>query len=115
MLGSGLGDNQKEPDLNSGLEPSGGKIWGMKRRTFVIVLGIFIIFIVALAAGVGGGVGAAAKSSTHIGALESTKSNPQGSSTPISSSYAPQNCETCSPLVKGANTEIKQPIANIQR
>jgi len=67
MLGSGLGDNQKEPDLNSGLEPSRGKIWGMKRRTFVIVLGIFIILIVALAAGVGGGVGgAAAKSSTHI-------------------------------------------------
>jgi len=86
----------------------------------MIVLGIAILFIIAIAAGVGGGVaGTAAKSNAHNEALELTKSDPQDSSiltssTPTRSSYAPQNYETCRSLVKGANMGIKQPITNIQ-
>ena len=54
-----LEDNQEGTDLNIGLEPPKGKIWGMKRKTFMIVLGILILLITA---GVGGGVaGSAAK------------------------------------------------------
>ena len=98
----------------------------MKRKTFMIVLGIAILLIIAIAAGVGGGVaGTAAKSNTHNEALELTKSDPQDSSiltsstptlsTPTRSSYAPQNYETYSSLVKCANMEIKQPITNIQQ
>ncbi|PUU72711.1 hypothetical protein B9Z19DRAFT_1136899 [Tuber borchii] len=49
MPGPGLGDNQKEPDLGSGIEPSERKIWGLKRKTFVIMLGIFILLIIAVA------------------------------------------------------------------
>ena len=56
MAKSGLGDNQKEPDVGSWLEPSKPKIWGMKRKTFMIMLGISILLIIAVTAGVGGGV-----------------------------------------------------------
>ena len=101
----------------------------------MIVLGIAILLIIAIAAGVGGGVaGTAAKSNAHNEALELTKSGPQDSSiltsstptlsisalsistlsTPTRSSYAPQNYETYSLLVKSANMEIKQPITNIR-
>ncbi|PUU73449.1 hypothetical protein B9Z19DRAFT_540201 [Tuber borchii] len=91
---SGVEYNQKEPGLNNGLEQSKGKIWGMKRKTFMIVLGIVILLIIAIAAGVGGGVGGtAAKSNAHNEALELTKSDPQDSSiltppTPTSSTPA---------------------------
>ena len=82
------GDIQKEPDLNIGHGQPKGRIWGMKRKTFMIVLGTLVLLIIAVAAGVGGGVGAtAAKSNNNSG---------QGSSTPIHSSYAPQNGKTCS-------------------
>ena len=96
----------------------------------MIVLGIAILLIIAIAAGVGGGVaGTAAKSNAHNEALELTKSDPQDPpiltsstptlsistlSTPTRSSYAPQNYETYSSLVKSANMEIKQPITNIR-
>ena len=54
-----LGEYQEGTDLNIGLEPPKGKIWGMKRKTFMVVLGIVILLITA---GVGGGVaGSAAK------------------------------------------------------
>jgi len=83
----GLGYNEKEPDPYIGHE---GKIWGMKRKAFMILLGTLILLIIAVAAGVGGGVArAAAKGNAHHGASESTKSNPQGLSTPNDSSYAP--------------------------
>jgi len=95
----GLRDNQQ--GLNIGSEQPKGKIWGMKRKSFMIALGVLIL-IIAVAAGVGGGVGGtSAKSNTHKGASESIRS------------YAPQNCKTSSWLVKGANMETKQPIANI--
>jgi len=69
---SGLSDNQKEPDLDIGLEQPKGKIWGMKRKTFMIVLGVLIFLIIAVAAGVGGGVGGtSAKSNAHKEASES--------------------------------------------
>ena len=45
----GSGDNEKEPILDSGLEPSKRKIWGMKKKTFMIMLGIFILLIIAVA------------------------------------------------------------------
>ena len=59
MARSGLGDNQKELDIGSGLEPSKPKIWGMKRKTFMIMLGIFILLIIAVAVGAGVGVAVA--------------------------------------------------------
>ncbi|PUU72712.1 hypothetical protein B9Z19DRAFT_1069560 [Tuber borchii] len=86
--GSGLRDNQKEPDLGSGLEPSKRKIWGMKRKTFVIMLGIFILLIIAVAAGVGVGVAVTKAKNNNI-VSESAKSEPQGSSTPTDSSTSP--------------------------
>lgn len=52
----GLRYNQNEPDLNTELEQPGEKIWGMERKTFMIVLGILILLIIAVTAGVGGGV-----------------------------------------------------------
>jgi len=104
---SGLSDNQKEPDLDIGPEQPKGKIWGMKRKTFMIVLGVLIFLIIAVAAGVGGGVGGtAAKSNAHKEASES-KTKWQDSPIPIDSSYAPQNCKIRSPLGRGANMERK--------
>jgi len=51
-----------------------------------------------------GGVAAAiAKSGSNNMVLESLA--------PIDSSYAPQNCKTCSSLMKGANVEVDRPIA----
>ena len=90
----GLGYNEKEPDPDIGHK---GKIWGMKRKTFMIVLGTLILLIIIVAAGVGGGVGGtAAKLNAHKGASESTKSNSQEPSTPNDSPYAPKNYKTCS-------------------
>ena len=100
-----LRDNQEEPDLNIGLEPLKGKVWGMKRKTFKIGLGTLILLIIAVAAGVGGGV---AKTTVQ-------NPNPPASSTSTDSSYASQNCKTYSSLVKGANIDIKQPATNIQQ
>jgi len=57
------GDNQKEPDRGGHLETSKGKIWGMNRRVFIIMLGIIAILIIAVAAGVGWGVGVTAAKS----------------------------------------------------
>jgi len=54
---------QKEPARDSGLEKSKGTIWGMKRKTFMIVIGIIAILIIAMAAGVGWGVGVTATKS----------------------------------------------------
>ena len=88
----------------------------MKRKTFMIVLGVLILFIIAVVVGVGGGVGVtAAKRNAHKGASESAKPNPRSSSAPTSSSYAPQNYKICSLLIKGANMETKQPIADFRR
>ncbi|PUU73451.1 hypothetical protein B9Z19DRAFT_1111206 [Tuber borchii] len=75
---SGQGDNQKQPDLGSGLGPSKRKIWGMKRKVFMIMLGIFILLIIAVAAGVGVGV-----------AVSKAKNNNKGLSTPTDSSPSP--------------------------
>jgi len=72
---SGQGDNQKEPDRNSNLETAKGGIWGMKRKVFMIVLGIIAILIIAVAAGVGWGV-----------AMTIAKSKRQNSPSPTSPS-----------------------------
>ncbi|PUU73453.1 hypothetical protein B9Z19DRAFT_1068978 [Tuber borchii] len=85
------GDIQKEPDLNIGHKQPKGKIWGMKRKTFMIVLGIVILLIIAVAAGVGGGVGATA--------AKSDNNNGQGSSTPIYSSRLPTPTSDHPPVV----------------
>jgi len=81
---SGPGDDQKEPDLGSGLEPSKRKIWGMKRKTFMIALGIIILLIIAVAVGAGAGAAVAGAKNKNI-VSESAQSGPQSSS-----SYAPQ-------------------------
>jgi len=88
-LGPGQGDNQKEPDGNNGLEASKGKIWGMKRKVFMIVLGIIAILIIAMAVGVGWGVGVTASKSrnNNNGASESTTSKPQDSPVAADTSY----------------------------
>ncbi|KAG0136469.1 hypothetical protein HOY82DRAFT_478913, partial [Tuber indicum] len=72
---SGPGYNQEESDQSVGLGASGGGIWGMKRKTFIVVLGIFIILIIALAAGVGGGVAATVAKNNDRGAPQSQKSS----------------------------------------
>jgi len=68
----------------------------------MIVLGTLILIIIAVAAGVGGGAArATAKKNAHKEASESKpKKKPQGSSTPTSSPYAPQNYKTCSSLIE---------------
>jgi len=73
---AGQGGFQKEPGLNSGLEGPGGGVWGMRKKTFMIVLGICIL-IVAVAAGVGCGVGVAVARSknSNNGRSESARQN----------------------------------------
>ena len=61
------GSNQEELGRNNDFETSKGKLWGMKRKTFMIVLGIIAILIIAVAAGVGWGVGVAAAKSKRQG------------------------------------------------
>jgi len=95
MPESRLGDNQKELDPNAGLEPSKGKIWGMERKTFVIVLVVFVILIIAVAAGVGWGVAA-----TTAKSKDSKIVSLVSESTPTHSSYAPQNYRIRISLVK---------------
>jgi len=115
MHESGLGDNQKEPDRGGGLGASKGRIWGMERRTFIIVLGVFIILIIALAAGVGWGVSASVakgKDSRIVSLVSgSTQSSPQDSSAPTGSTYAPQNYTPCSSSVKALTWRQNSPLS----
>jgi len=85
----GRGGNQKELDRDNDLEASERKIWRMKRKVFMIVLGIVAILIIAVAAGVGWGVGVTTAKSRHnnSGASESAKPKPQDSPVPAASSY----------------------------
>ena len=109
-------DGQGEPDQSSGFKISKGEIRGMKRKTFVIALGIFAVLIIAVAAGVGWGVGVAAVRSrnNNNGASESTRSKSQDSSVSTDSSYVSWNFKTCGSLVKRTNLEIKQLFADTQ-
>ena len=99
----GQENNQKEPNENSGLNASKEEIWGIKRRTFVIALGILVFLIIGAAAGVGWGVGvtSARGGNNNNGALETTKSKSQDSSSKSqdSSSYVSWNVKTCSSSV----------------
>ena len=85
-----LEDNQKELDLNAGLEPSTskGRIWGMERKTFMVVLVVFVILIIAVAAGVGWGVAGTKNKDSKIVNLVSESTQPK-----TGSSYAPKITE----------------------
>ncbi|PUU73450.1 fungal fucose-specific lectin-domain-containing protein [Tuber borchii] len=85
---SGQGDNQKQPDLGSGLKPSKRKIWEMERKVFMIMLGIFILLIITMAVGVGVGV-----------AVSKAKNNNKGLSTPTDSSPSPTSSSGYAMLV----------------
>ncbi|KAG0642285.1 hypothetical protein HOY80DRAFT_1134625 [Tuber brumale] len=88
----GPGYGQEDPDQSGGLGASNGEIWGMKRKTFLVALGIFIILIIALAAGVGAGVAATV-----------AKSNSNASEPPKSSSSAdPSQSSTSSSEISGS-------------
>ena len=63
----GLRYNENELDLNIGREPPKGKIWGMKRKTFMIVVGIIILLIITVAVGAGVGVAVAKAKNNNKG------------------------------------------------
>ena len=72
----GQGGTREGHDRDSGPEASEGKVWGMKRKVFIIVLGVIAILIIAVAAGVGWGVGVAGRNN-NSGTPKSTTSRPR--------------------------------------